>query len=72
MNLIISIHVHVGLLLKFQVVGYIYSYVISRRGIVLPCRKFFWFYTCILLLFPMRVVGAHAHSRRGKSLVPVS
>ena len=30
MNLIISI----GQLLKFQVVGYIYSYVISRRGIV--------------------------------------
>ena len=32
MNLIISIHVHVGLLLTFQVVGY--NYVISRRRIV--------------------------------------
>ena len=44
-------------------------YVISRRGIVQLGSSF----GSIFLLFPMRVVGAHAHSRRGKSLlVPVS
>ena len=46
-------------------------YVISKRGIVQLGNSFGSTY-CILLLFPRREVGAHAHSCRGKSLVPVS
>ena len=46
-------------------------YVTSRRGIVQLGSSFGSTY-CILLLFPMREVGAHAHSCWGKSLAPVS
>ena len=48
-----------GLSLKFQVVG-VY---ISRRGIIQLRSSF----GSILLLFLMKVAGAHTYSSRGKS-----
>ena len=43
-------------------------YANSRRGIVQLASSL----GSVFLLFPTKVVGAHAHSNRGKSLAPGS